>query len=68
MGARPWLADTQTDYAELLLRRAARGDRKRGQKLLEEAGRTFEELGMPRGVARAKALAAGVVDGAATPR
>jgi tetratricopeptide (TPR) repeat protein len=68
MGARPWLADTQTDYAELLLRRAARGDRDRAELLLAEARRTFEELGMRRGVARAHALTSGEVDGAATPR
>ena len=68
MGARPWLAATQTDYAELLLRRAAPGDRERAQMFLDEAGRTFEELGMPRGVARAHGLAAGQVNGAATPR
>ena len=64
MGARPWLAHTQTDYGAMLLRRAARGDRRRAQTLLDEAGRTYEELGMPRGAARAHALAAG----AATPR
>jgi DNA-binding SARP family transcriptional activator/tetratricopeptide (TPR) repeat protein len=68
MGARPWLADTQADYAELLIRRAAPGDRERAQMLLNEAGRTFEELGMPRGAARAHELAAGEVNGAATPR
>ena len=59
MGARPWLAHTQTDYGEMLLRRAARGDRRRAQTLLDEAGRTYEELGMPRGAARAHALVAG---------
>ena len=68
MGARPWLAHTQTDYADMLLRRAAHGDRDRAHMLLAEAGRTYEELDMPRGLARARALAAGEVGGAATPR
>ena len=68
MGARPWLADTQTDVAELLLRRGAPGDRERAQLLLDDASRSFEELGMPRGTARAQELAAGPVNGAATPR
>ena len=65
MGARPWLADTQTDYADLLLRL---GDKSRAVPLLAEAERTFAELGMPRGVARTHALLTGEVDGAATPR
>ena len=68
MGARPWLAHTQTDYADMLLRRAAPGDRNRAHMLLDEAERTYVELGMPRGIARAHALAAGEVGGAATPR
>ena len=68
MGARPWLAHTQTDYADMLLRRAAPGDRNRAHTLLDEAARTYEELGMPRGIARAHALAAGEKGGAATPR
>jgi tetratricopeptide (TPR) repeat protein len=68
MGARPWVAHTQTDYADMLLRRAARGDRNRAHMLLDEAGRSYEELGMPRGIRRAHALAAGEVGGAATPR
>jgi len=68
MGARPWIAHTQTDYAEMLLGRSARGDRNRAELLLAEAKRTYEELGMPRGLARADALSAGGVGGAATPR
>jgi DNA-binding SARP family transcriptional activator/tetratricopeptide (TPR) repeat protein len=67
MGARPWLAHTQTDYAEMLLNRAARCDRDHAHTLLDEAGRTYEELSMPRGIARARALA-GKVGGTATPR
>jgi DNA-binding SARP family transcriptional activator/tetratricopeptide (TPR) repeat protein len=67
MGARPWLAATQADYADLLITRAAPGDRQRAQILLNEASGTFEKLGMPRGVARVHELAA-EVNGAATPR
>jgi DNA-binding SARP family transcriptional activator len=52
MGALPWLAHAQTDYAELLLERAAPGDGARARALLQEARQTYEELGMPRGVAR----------------
>src|SRR5205823_6570509 len=67
MGARPWLAHTQTDYAHLLLKRAARGDRARARVLLQEAGRAYEELAMPRGRERAAALVA-EVGRAAAPR
>lgn len=68
MGARPWLAHTQTDYAQLLLTRAAPGDGNRAATLLREARRTYEELGMPVGSARTVALAAAEDGGAATPR
>jgi tetratricopeptide (TPR) repeat protein len=68
MGARPWFADTQTDLADLLLRRGGRSDRQQAQRLLDGASATFKELGMPRGVARTRSLALGEADGAATPR
>ncbi len=68
MGARPWLAHTQTDYAHLLLTRAAPGDNDRASTLLHEARQTYEELGMPPGIARTTALAAAEIGGAATPR
>jgi tetratricopeptide (TPR) repeat protein len=67
MGARPWFAHTQTDYAQLLLRRSAPGDRAKALMLLGEAERTYEELAMPRGVARA-ALLIREAGGAAAPR
>jgi tetratricopeptide (TPR) repeat protein len=57
MGAHPWLAHTQTDYATMLLRRAARGDKRRALELLGEAVRTYEELGMPRAATHAHELA-----------
>lgn len=59
MGALPALADTQTDYAELLLRRGSRGDGERARTLLEEAGATFASLGMPRGITRTRLLVNG---------
>jgi len=68
MGARPWLAHTQTDYAYLLLTRADPGDSDRASALLREARQTYEELGMPTGIARTTALAAAGIGGAATPR
>jgi tetratricopeptide (TPR) repeat protein len=58
MGARPWLAHAQTDYAELLLERAAPGDGARARSLLQEARQTYVELGMPRGIARTSGAAA----------
>ena len=61
MGARPWLAHTQADYAELLLQR---GEQSRALVLLAQAGRTYDELGMPRGAERVALLG----DGAAAPR
>jgi DNA-binding SARP family transcriptional activator len=56
IGARPWLAHTQEDYARALL---ARGDQaKRGQatKLLAAAHDTYRELGMNTYAERASAL------------
>ena len=58
MGARPWLADTQADYAALLLGSPADGSGARARMLIDEAAATFEELGMPRGIARTRLLAA----------
>jgi DNA-binding SARP family transcriptional activator len=50
MGARPWLAHTQNDYAEVLLLRGRSADRARAQELRNAAHATFHELGMkPRG-------------------
>jgi hypothetical protein len=48
MGARPWLAHTQDDYARMLLARAGPGDRERAQELLDAALATYRELGMER--------------------
>jgi tetratricopeptide (TPR) repeat protein len=47
MAARPWLAHAQGDYAAMLLRRDAPGDRARAQRLAADAGEAARELGMP---------------------
>jgi class 3 adenylate cyclase/tetratricopeptide (TPR) repeat protein len=46
MGARPWLAHTQHEYARFLLDSADEGDRNRAGKLLEDARATADGLGM----------------------
>ena len=56
IGATPWLARTQCDYATMLFVRNESGGRKRAQVLLAEALRTAERLGMTRLYARALAL------------
>ncbi|MGH2948719.1 MAG: ATP-binding protein, partial [Solirubrobacteraceae bacterium] len=56
MGARPWLAHTQEDYARMLLRRNDQGDRERAEKLLSPAQATYHELGMNGDAANAAAL------------
>jgi hypothetical protein len=46
MGARPWLAHTQADYAQTLIARRAAGDSKRANQLRAAARATYRELGM----------------------
>jgi hypothetical protein len=46
MGARPWVAHTQHDYALTLLRRDGVGDRERAAELLTSALATCRELAM----------------------
>ena len=46
VGARPWLARTQEDYARMLLARARPGDHDRALQLLADARSNFRELGM----------------------
>ena len=48
MGARPWLAFTQDDYARLLLSRNGPGDQERAEQLRAAAATTYAELGMTR--------------------
>ena len=56
IGARPYLARTQYEYADMLHERDARGDEEKTQRLVNQALATFEELGMPKDVERALAL------------
>ena len=56
MGARPWLAHTQYDYAGMLLARRGPGDQAPAVELLNRALDTGRELGMTRLVERALAL------------
>jgi DNA-binding SARP family transcriptional activator len=46
VGARPWLAHTQDDYARMLRARAMSGDRENALELRAEALATYRELGM----------------------
>jgi len=48
MGARPWVAHTEHDYACMLLERHQPGDRKKAYSLLNRAGDTARDLGMTR--------------------
>jgi tetratricopeptide (TPR) repeat protein len=59
MGARPWLAFTEEDYARMLLERRDMGDPERARELLDRALATYRELGMEPHAARAAALARG---------
>jgi class 3 adenylate cyclase/tetratricopeptide (TPR) repeat protein len=56
MGARPWLAHAQSDYAQMLLGRDGPGDRERAQELLGAAIATYRDLGMESYAAKARAL------------
>jgi DNA-binding SARP family transcriptional activator/tetratricopeptide (TPR) repeat protein len=60
MGARPWLAHTETDYARMLHGRDGRGDRERAQALLDAARTTYRELGMDSYAASAAAIGSSV--------
>jgi hypothetical protein len=46
MGARPWVAYTQNDYAQMLLARDGPDDRERARDLIDGARAAFRELGM----------------------
>src|SRR5437867_1210609 len=48
MGARPWVAHTEHDYACMLLARRQPGDRKKAYSLLSRAVDTARDLGMTR--------------------
>jgi tetratricopeptide (TPR) repeat protein len=57
MGARPWVAHTQHDYAQMLLTRDAPGDREQAVELLDACLSTCGELGLVALEQRASALA-----------
>jgi tetratricopeptide (TPR) repeat protein len=57
MGARPWLAHTQTDYGQMLQGRGGPRDRERARDLLDAALRSYRELGMQSHAERAAAPA-----------
>ena len=57
MAARPWTAQTQHDYARMLLARGDAGDRERADALLAAAVAEYRELGMESYAAEASALA-----------
>ncbi len=46
MGAKPWTAHTQHDYARMLLARNQKGDQEKAMRLLDLALSTAQELGM----------------------
>ena len=46
IGARPWLAHTQEDYARMLLMRGGAGDAENAALLLDEVVAAYRELGM----------------------
>jgi tetratricopeptide (TPR) repeat protein len=53
MGARPWIAHTQHDYARMLIARDGPGNRARASQLLSNALDVYRELRMKPWVARA---------------
>ena len=56
MGARPWLAHTQHDYARMLHARKQPGDRQHAVDLIRQACSTYQELGMNSWAAQALKL------------
>jgi hypothetical protein len=56
MGARPWLAFTQQEFARMLVARGAPGSQERALGLIREAIATYRKLGMQRWVERASEL------------
>jgi hypothetical protein len=55
IGARPWLAHTQQDFADMLLTRGSAGDVEKARGLLEQAIEEYRELGMESHAVRAAA-------------
>jgi tetratricopeptide (TPR) repeat protein len=63
MGAMPWLARTQFQYAQMLLARRAPGDSERTRALLGDAAAIAQELGMRSLVARIGGAQRQMLDG-----
>ena len=57
MGARPWLAHTQVDYARMLLGRGDADDSARARESIDAALATYRELGMESFASRTSTLA-----------
>ena len=55
-GARPWLAHSQSDLAEMLLARGDPGDAERALELVEHASAAYREMGMQTWAERASSL------------
>ena len=58
LGALPWLAHTQHDYAKMLLARGMRRDHEQAQQLLAAAAEQYQRLGMTPWLARTAELIA----------
>ncbi len=56
MGARPWLARTQYEYARMLLKRGSDGDVQAAQSLITDSLKTAEDIGMAKLVSDIVAL------------
>jgi DNA-binding SARP family transcriptional activator len=59
MGARPWLAYTEQDHAQMLLAREGPGDRERAREHLDAALEIYRELGLESRATAASTLAQG---------
>ena len=56
IGARPFLARSQHEYARMLIERNATDDKEKARTLLTEATATYQELGMPTFLENAEGL------------
>jgi tetratricopeptide (TPR) repeat protein len=56
MGARPWVARTQFNYAQMLLARGEPGDREKARSLLQEALGAARQMGMVKVASDCEAL------------
>lgn len=68
MGAHPWVAHTQADYARMLVARNGPGDAERATELRREALATYRRLGMESWAAKLEAISRDGPPAAAQPR